>query len=219
MHAHTRQIKGYLFQTLLPNADSVALYHIAHIPVITYSHKICRWDAFFSYRKEGILIRRQQEPKKKNNNNNAVFSFPVCTVPSHFYRSFRYFFKSTSCKMLRFTRRANFLMFSAAYLFMSRRQNAWFIVRLLGVAAREAVMLLLFSAACRAPLLFLSSPLYVHPDMHPQAARLSLFLLKLSSEVSEGLALLIPDTVNEKQEKTRSAPPRPPLLAPPCETV
>jgi hypothetical protein len=35
--------------------------------------------------------------------------------------------------------------------------------------------------------------------MHPAAVCLSLFLLKLSSEVSEGLALLIPDTVNEKQ--------------------
>lgn len=36
--------------------------------------------------------------------------------------------------------------------------------------------------------------------MHPEALCLSLFLLKLSSEVSEGLDLLIPDIVNEKQD-------------------
>lgn len=88
-------------------------------------------------------------------------------------------------------------MCSAAYLFMSWRQNMWFIVRLVGVAAREAVMFFLCCLSCAAAVL--SSLLYVHPDMHPQAVRLSLFLLKLSSEVSEGLALLIPDTVNEKQ--------------------
>ncbi len=35
--------------------------------------------------------------------------------------------------------------------------------------------------------------------MHPEAMCLSLFLLRLSSEVSYGLALLIPDTVDEKQ--------------------
>lgn len=52
---------------------------------------------------------------------------------------------------------------------------------------------------CRALLRFSFCSLYVHPDMHPQALCLSLFLLKLSSEVSEGLALLIPDIVNEKQ--------------------
>lgn len=80
---------------------------------------------------------------------------------------------------------------------MSWRQNMWFIVRLVGVAAREAVMFFLCCLSCAAAVL--SSLLYVHPDMHPQAVCLSLFLLKLSSEVSEGLALLIPDTVNEKQ--------------------
>lgn len=48
---------------------------------------------------------------------------------------------------------------------------------------------------CRVLLRFSFCSLYVHP----QALCLSLFLLKLSSEVSEGLALLIPDIVNEKQ--------------------
>lgn len=52
---------------------------------------------------------------------------------------------------------------------------------------------------CRALLQLSFCSLYVHPDMPPQALCLSLFLLKLSSEVSKGLALLIPDIVNEKQ--------------------
>lgn len=67
----------------------------------------------------------------------------------------------------------------------------------MGVAVRETVMFLLCCLSCVAAVL--CSLLYVHPDVHPQAVCLSLFLLKLSSEVSEGLALLIPDTVNEKQ--------------------
>lgn len=58
-------------------------------------------------------------------------------------------------------------------------------------------MFLLCCLSCAAAVL--SAARYVHPDMHPQAVCLSLFLFKLSSEVSEGLALLIPDTVNEKQ--------------------
>lgn len=55
---------------------------------------------------------------------------------------------------------------------------------------------------CRALLRFFFCSLYVHPDMHPQALCLSLFLLKLSSEVSEGLALLIPDIINENKSYT-----------------
>lgn len=60
--------------------------------------------------------------------------------------------------------------------------------------------------------------------MHPQAVCLSLFLLKLSSEVSEGLALLIPDTVNEKQASyTERLTARKAVLSPPlashCEAV
>lgn len=52
---------------------------------------------------------------------------------------------------------------------------------------------------CRAPPWFSFCSLYVHPDMHPPALCLSLFLLKLLSEVPEGLALLIPDIVSGKQ--------------------
>lgn len=77
------------------------------------------------------------------------------------------------------------------YVFLVREWRGW-------RQARNTVVF--FCAAClsyAAAVLFRS--LYVHPDMHPQAVCLSLFLLKLSSEVSEGLALLIPDTVNEKQ--------------------
>ena len=92
----------------------------------------------------------------------------------------------------------------------------------MGVAAREAVMFFLCCLSCAAAVL--SSLLYVHPDMHPQAVCLSLFLLKLSSEVSEGLALLIPDTVNEKQASyTGRLTARKAVLSPPlasqCETV
>lgn len=113
-------------------------------------------------------------------------------------------------------------MCSGAYLFASWRQNMWFIVRVVGVAAGEAVMFFLCCLSCTAAVL--AGLLYVHPDMHPQAVCLSLFLLKLSSEVSEGLALLIPDTVNEKQASyTGRLIAREAMLSPPlasqCETV
>lgn len=66
-------------------------------------------------------------------------------------------------------------------------------------ASKKYARVLHYCMLCRALLQFSFCSLYVHPDMHPQALCLSLFLLKLSSEVSEGLDLLIPDIVNEKQ--------------------
>lgn len=141
---------------------------------------------------------------------------PLYKVSSHFYGSFSYFkkYKLQNVTFYKYSCCAKFLMCSAAYLFMSWRQNMWFIVRLVGVAAREAVMFFLCCLSCAAAVL--SSLLYVHPDMHPQAVCLSLFLLKLSSEVSEGLALLIPDTVNEKQASyTGRLTARKALLSPP----
>lgn len=125
--------------------------------------------------------------------------------------------------MLRFTRRANFLMFSAAYLFMSRRQNAWFIVRLLGVAAREAVMFLLFSAACRAPLLFLSQPAVRSPRYAPSGS--VPFIISFETFIWSLWGISPLDSWHSQwktsliyreaysQEKTRSAPPRPPRPA------
>lgn len=160
----------------------------------------------------------------KKENNNAAFSVPFCGVPSHFYRSFRYFFKSTSCKMLGFTRRANFLMFSAAYLFMSRRQNAWFIVRRLGVAAREAVMFLLFSCclSCTAAVSLqpaVRSPWYAPSGSVPFIISFETFIWSLwgisplDSWHSQWKTSLIYREAYS-QEKTRSAP-TPPSPSPP----
>lgn len=93
------------------------------------------------------------------------------------------------------------------------------------MAAAEALMFFLpfsFSSV----IFFSLSSARLHPVVHPEAACLSLFLLKLSSEVSGGLAFLIPDTVNEKRgcytgrltggEETRQSLPRSVL---PCETL
>lgn len=196
-HTHTRQIKVYLFQTLLPNADSVALYHIAHIPVITYSHKICRWDAFFFIQQGRHFDPTPAGAKKK-----------TTTLPSHSLSvESPVIFTDHSDSFLK-VQVAKFYVLHAVPTFWcsppriclclgDRIPDLW----LDGWGWQQGKLLCssFFPAACRAPLLFLSSPLYVHPDTHPQAACLSLFLLKLSSEVSEGLALLIPDSVNEKQ--------------------
>lgn len=88
---------------------------------------------------------------------------------SCFYRSFRYFI-SKSCKMLHSPSIHAVPGFwcAPARICLCLAVRMWFIVRLVGVEARAAVMFFLCSLSCAAAVL--SSLLYVHPDMHPQAS-------------------------------------------------
>lgn len=82
-----------------------------------------------------------------------------------------------------FIRRAKFLMSSAAYFFMSLRERMWFMVRLLGVAARGScyvLPLLPVVRRCCSLQLVVRSPRYA-----PTGGMPFIISLELSSEVPE----------------------------------
>lgn len=92
-----------------------------------------------------------------------VKSLVVCTDHSDIL-------KSKSCKMIHFLSIHAVPGFWCALprICLCLGDRMWFIVRLVGVVAREAVMFFLCCLSCAAAVL--SSLLYVHPDMHPQAS-------------------------------------------------